>query len=142
MHSPLHSIGPVSFRTARHIGRYLVILLVKLVDLYLALTSAMGIVLLCAPALPIDFTFEFEHRRLLLLADGDRGRPIQLLYLINFDRSIGCVESNGAPFLFEVLLGELCIVLLFPMPVAFVPDGTDSTTLCLYHVSDFLFDSI
>ena len=42
-------------------------------DLYLALAGAMGVIFLSAFALPVDFTFKFEHRGLLLFADRDRG---------------------------------------------------------------------
>lgn len=91
-------------------------------DFDLALASAMGVIFLSAPALPVDFSLEFEHRGLLLFADSDRGRSVQLLNLINLDSSIGRIKSDGAPFLLEVLFGELCIVFLFPMPITFVPN--------------------
>lgn len=115
-----YAIGPGRLGPARDIRLNLVVFLVKLVDLDFALACAPLIINFLG--LPVDLSFELKHRHLFLLPYRHGGRTFELFNFVDLDLSVGFAHFNVAPLLNEEFLCEVRIVLLFPVPVALVPN--------------------
>ena len=137
MHGSANPVGPVTLFAASHFDLKLVVLLIELVHLDLTLTRAVCVIRLGALRSPVNFTLVLKHRCLLLLPYGDRCRPGDFFDLVYFDIGVGSTQFYCAKLLGEIILGEVGVVFLLPVPISLIPDRSHAS--CLYHFCDFFY---